>query len=349
MWDGNFRNKLPVAEYPALLLSRQRTAWKNRQYGLIEAGVKVIFETSGDPLYGLDGEFVGGVVWVRSLGAYDEVVARDLEATLPDFKAICNKLPHILWTTDPEGRVEFFSQSWYEFTGLTEAQSLGHEYTHAIHPNDMKQMWTKLREATGATEEMQCECRYRNRNGYWIWMVIRAKPAVGDDDQILKWYGSSTDVHENILRRLETQRTKSQVVEMLAYAEVALYRVSSAWQLSRMEGNTWLAYDEGNPERASNMSVRMQQLQEDGAPRLCAAARQIMSGEISATVLEQELESKWYRCRLLRDVDESCDPPSVRVLACLIDLTEHRQRAAPEAENVRLTAERTLEMEKSNL
>lgn len=75
-----------------------------------------------------------------------------------------------------------------------------------------------------------------------------------------------------------------------------------------------------------------------------------MEGDAQTTVLEQELQSRWYRCRLLTDLDESSDPPIIRgVLGCLIDMTDHRRRAALEAENVRLTAERTLEMEKSSL
>lgn len=346
LWDEHFNARLLLSEYPSIWLNRHRTKWKNRRYGLIESGAKLIIETSGDPLYDSDEDYIGGVVWVRTLGEYNEVIARDLEDTLADFKTICDRLPHILWTTNPQGMVDYFSQSWYEFTGLSEAESLGHEFQYAIHPDDMQMLWPKLQFAAGSIEELYSEARYRDRKGAWVWHALKAKAAVGDDGRVLKWYGSSTDIHDLVMQRLEADRTRAQVVGMLTHAEVALYRISSSWELSEMDGST---FGEGNSGKSSNIFKRLQQLQEDGAPRLAMAVRQVMRGEMNATVLEQELDSRWYRCRLLRDVDESYNPPIIRVLTCLIDMTENRQRAALEAENVRLTTERTIEMEKSSL
>lgn len=111
MWDENFNAKLPWTDFPSIWLNRHRTGWKKRRHGLQEFGKRFILETSGDPLYDSDEEYIGGVVWLRNLGEYSDVVARDLENTLADFKTICNRLPHILWTVDADGKADYFSES----------------------------------------------------------------------------------------------------------------------------------------------------------------------------------------------------------------------------------------------
>jgi PAS domain-containing protein len=49
-------------------------------------------------------------------------VARDGEAR---FRTLAEAIPHIVWTADPEGEVDYCNQRWYELTGLSETQSPG--------------------------------------------------------------------------------------------------------------------------------------------------------------------------------------------------------------------------------
>lgn len=117
---------------------------------------------------------------------------------------------------------------------MSEAQSLGYEFHNVIHPDDMERLLSDFHRAIGASGEVQCEARYKRHDGSWVWMAVRAKLAVGEDGQALKWYGSSTDIHGLVMERLEADRTKSHAIGMLAHAEVALFHVSPTWQFSEM-------------------------------------------------------------------------------------------------------------------
>lgn len=41
------------------------------------------------------------------------------------FELICDSSPSINWTATPEGYHDWFSRRWYEYTGLSQEESLG--------------------------------------------------------------------------------------------------------------------------------------------------------------------------------------------------------------------------------
>ena len=69
--------------------------------------------------------------------------ADDVQTPNADVYQVISKLiPHILGILDTDGQAEFLSPSWYDFTGLTEAQTIGSGWAHAIHPEDVEGIMT---------------------------------------------------------------------------------------------------------------------------------------------------------------------------------------------------------------
>lgn len=78
--------------------------------------------------------------------------------------------------------------------------------------------------------------------------------------------------------------------------------------------------------------------------------RDILQSSTDHAVFEERFRDRWYKFRLIQDVDNSGDSPVTKgVLGCAIDITEAQKRSALEAENTRLQAEKDLEVEKNNL
>ncbi|MET0427388.1 MAG: PAS domain-containing protein, partial [Microvirga sp.] len=81
----------------------------------------------------------------------------DIKDAETRFALLAESLPQLVWTTDPEGRHDYFNHRWYEFTGLQPAESMGHGWTAALHPDDAplaRERWA-LALATGSPYEIE--------------------------------------------------------------------------------------------------------------------------------------------------------------------------------------------------
>jgi PAS domain S-box-containing protein len=147
---------------------------------------------------------------VRAVGIIRDVTARhrqqerfrESEARL---RTLTNAVPAFVWFATPDGRLQYFNDRWFEYTGQSEAEALPDGWVNALHPDDVgttAAAWADAR-ARGVTYET--EVRYRRRDGAYRWYVARAEPLRSADGSITSWFGTSTDIHEQrqAIERLE--------------------------------------------------------------------------------------------------------------------------------------------------
>lgn len=114
-----------------------------------------------------------------------------------------------------DGELEFVNQRWVEFSGLDyEATKNPEQIETRLHPDDrLIDHWRKCVE-TGTPFEL--EARLRGRGGEFRWFMIRSVPLRDDAGSIVRWFGTSTDIHENKVMQLELKRA-NQDLEQFAY------------------------------------------------------------------------------------------------------------------------------------
>ena len=122
-------------------------------------------------------------------------VARDGENRL---RMLAEAIPQIVWTATPEGVVDYYNRRWYELTGFTEMQTFGGGWSDGLHPDDRplaRQNWENVLR-TG--DPLQMEYRIRNAAGNFVWHLIRAAPMRDSAGAIVKWFGSCTDIDDQM-------------------------------------------------------------------------------------------------------------------------------------------------------
>lgn len=119
-----------------------------------------------------------------------EKALRESERALQE---MANAMPQIVWTMNPNGEVTYINQGWILYSGTVASKDNRTKY---IHPDDIEP-WSKMRDRCLATgEEMSHEMRLRSSKGEYRWFLIRAVAARDEDGKIKRWYGASTDIHE---------------------------------------------------------------------------------------------------------------------------------------------------------
>lgn len=112
------------------------------------------------------------------------------------FRVLGDTLPQMIWTTDADGRLNYASKRYFEFTGMTLDELNGIGWFNVIHPEDMMRNLPIWQEAVSKGLEYQIEHRMRKADGTYRWHLTRTVPQKDAEGNVKMWVGSTTDIHE---------------------------------------------------------------------------------------------------------------------------------------------------------
>jgi PAS domain S-box-containing protein len=120
---------------------------------------------------------------------------RQLRASEEKFRMMAESVPQIIWTSGPEGDIDYCNRRWFDETGLDEGVSLGRGWQEALHPEDARTCLKAWREALESGIPFETECRFRRgRDGEYLWYLWRCHAVRDESGDIAKWFGSFTDI-----------------------------------------------------------------------------------------------------------------------------------------------------------
>lgn len=103
--------------------------------------------------------------------------------------------------------IYFADKCRYEYTGLTEEESLGMGWRLPFHPDDMASTGKRWAHSLATGDPYTTEYRCKSKTGEWRWMLGRAVCMRNSKTgAIEKWYGTCTDIHEAVESRFAAKR-----------------------------------------------------------------------------------------------------------------------------------------------
>lgn len=190
LWKEDFSDKLPMSEFPIMHLMTTQKRYTGRRLGMHhpKTGARIIYDVDGETITdSKTGEFLGGLVIFHDVTEYANTITAQKVQNERQFEDITNMIPQMIWTTTPTGQHDYFSRRWYEYTGLTPAQSLGNGWENPFHPDDMELTVKRWTHSLTTGEEYRTEYRCLSGDGEWRWMLGRAVPMKDDTGKIVKW------------------------------------------------------------------------------------------------------------------------------------------------------------------
>src|ERR1700687_2074605 len=121
------------------------------------------------------------------------------------FRLVIDTVPALVWRSRHDGSAEFFKQPSLDYTGLSSDHALNGGWAESFHPDDMTgllEMWRTMRRSGMRGET---EARLRRFDGEYRWFLFRAEPMRDEAGNIVKWYGSSTDIE--VRKRTEDRKS----------------------------------------------------------------------------------------------------------------------------------------------
>ncbi|TAJ10508.1 MAG: PAS domain S-box protein [Nitrospirae bacterium] len=163
--------------------------------------------------------------WARIQSSEQKRVEDELREREERFRTLTESLPQLIWTCLPDGRCDYLSRQWIEYTGIPEAPQLGYGWTEQLHPDDRRHVQNVWDAAVRDGNKFDVEFRIRRADGLYRWFKTRAVPLRDPSGCIVKWFGSNTDIDEQ--RRVEEEvrrlnaELEQRVVERTAQLQTA--------------------------------------------------------------------------------------------------------------------------------
>ncbi|UOR06472.1 PAS domain-containing protein [Hymenobacter aerilatus] len=147
--------------------------------------------------------FIGTIADITAQKDTHEL-ARQREA---DLATMANSIAQLAWIADGEGNVTWYNQRWYDYTGTTLEQSKGQNWQQVHHPDYVQGVVERLQQAFAAGEAWEDTFPLRGQDGTYRWFLSRAVPLRNPLGDILRWFGTNTDVTQ--MRQLQEQLSQA--------------------------------------------------------------------------------------------------------------------------------------------
>ena len=141
------------------------------------------------------------------------------------FHLLADAMPQMVWTARPDGGLDYFNQRWLDYSALTFEQSEGSGWGSVVHPADAQRSIDAWTRSVRSGEALEIECRVRRADGVYRWHLVRAVPMRGSDGEILRWFGTNTDIEDQKAAgsaAAAASRAKSEEIERRRLVEAEL-------------------------------------------------------------------------------------------------------------------------------
>lgn len=123
------------------------------------------------------------------------LIEENLEKSEIKFKLLVETISQLIWISKADGKIEFFNRQWEHYTGISSAESIKDGlWEETIHKDDARGFKDELIQSINSGKSFTKETRLRDINDDYSWFLAKAVPFYSADGEILKWFGSFTNI-----------------------------------------------------------------------------------------------------------------------------------------------------------
>jgi PAS domain S-box-containing protein len=124
------------------------------------------------------------------------------------FRQLADAMPQLVWTTTPDGRMDYFNRRLREFKRPKQMAPV-------IHPEDLPRTREVWQRGIKTGRDYEIEHRMQRTDGSFRWFLTRAVPIRDEAGCVIKWFGTSTDVEDRKQAEQALQRSKDELEDIV--------------------------------------------------------------------------------------------------------------------------------------
>lgn len=131
----------------------------------------------------------------EALQAADE--AREaLRESEERYRFMAEALPVMVWTSAPDGKLDFVTERVAAYFGLPKDQILRDGWQDVVHPEDLPGVAAQWMDCLQTGTPYKVEFRLRTADGSYRRHLARALPQRDAEGRIVRWFGTNMDIEE---------------------------------------------------------------------------------------------------------------------------------------------------------
>jgi PAS domain S-box-containing protein len=156
------------------------------------------------------------------------------------FRMLADNMAQLAWTCDKLGNVTWYNQRWLDYTGLSFDEMRDWGWTKCHHPDHVDRVVASVTRSRESGEVWEDTFPLRRKDGQYRWFLSRAIPIRDAEGNVLRWFGTNTDVTDQLAAEealREADRRKNEFLAMLAHElRNPLAPIRNAVQVLRLKG-----------------------------------------------------------------------------------------------------------------
>lgn len=130
-------------------------------------------------------------------------------------KELANAMPQVVWIANSDGRVVYYNDRIQELAGAIRKEDGTWSWEGLLHREDQQptiDAWEKaIRQESPGYEIAH---RIKVKNGNYHWHLSRAYPQRNEQGEIVKWFGTATDIHEQKLGEMKVKESEERFKQL---------------------------------------------------------------------------------------------------------------------------------------
>lgn len=132
------------------------------------------------------------------------------------FRRLANMLPLHVWTARADGELDYLNSHLVAYTGVRVEELGPQNWLSLVHPEDASTVAASWQEALEMGHFYETQMRVRRADGAYRWFLVHAQPQREAGGNIVRWYGTSTDVEEQHQLRQQLLHSDQQLQQILS-------------------------------------------------------------------------------------------------------------------------------------
>ncbi len=170
-----------------------------------------------------------------------------LEESEERYRLLTEAQPGMVWTLRQDHTVDFVNSAWVAYTGRPLHEIDANGWRDLIHPDDRAAMIATISTPLARGEPHEVQVRFRRHDGMYRRVLSRVVPVRDGDGTVVKWIGTTTDIHDLWLAREGLRESKvklQQIEERFSHVASAPVMIWSSGADKRRDwfNESWLAF-----------------------------------------------------------------------------------------------------------